>query len=266
MSQFNAQTPKRENILDVSDKDALLAVATAEEADFWCGMKPQHRENLKEQPPSNLPSWVVPLFKQHQKAGGSALNKMAWDVKSGSLPRVILKSYDHRFEQFDNEIFLKQLQNPEIPHQSLFVLHNKAPLLQHTEESESLKIIQNFLEKASVKQILCQFSTKDARYKYAYRISAYLLQLDCFNSFYVFIHESDFFGRPKRLNYIVSDYFGSFYGLTRHYIDKNLAEYSDAVKYINRAYVYKYYNHYTVACEQDNIPHPTCVFHDSRRS
>ncbi|CAF4966939.1 unnamed protein product, partial [Rotaria socialis] len=66
-------------------------------------MKPQHRENIKVQPPSNLPGWVIPLFKQHQKAGGSSLNRIAWDIKSASLPKVTLKAYDMRFEQFDKD-------------------------------------------------------------------------------------------------------------------------------------------------------------------
>lgn len=266
MSQFTAPAQKRQNILDVDDKEIIQAVTSAEETEFWGQIKPQHQENMKDKPPSNLPSWVIPLFKQHQKAGGSNLNRLAWDIKSGSVPKVTLKTYDSRFECFDKDDFIKQLQNPEIPRQSLFILHNKAPLLQHTEGSESVKIIMNFLEKANVKQILCQFSTKDVRYKFAYRVSIYLLQLDCFNSFYVFIHESIFEGRPKRLNYIISDYFGSFYESIYYYIDKNLAEYSDCVKYVNRAFVYRYYNHYTVAREEGNIAHPICVLYDSRRS
>ncbi|CAF2002439.1 unnamed protein product [Rotaria magnacalcarata] len=163
MSQFTAPAQKRQNILDVDDKEVIQAVTSAEETEFWSQIKPHHQENMKDKPPSNLPSWVIPLFKQHQKAGGSNLNRLAWDIKSGSVPKVTLKTYDSRFECFDKDDFIKQLQNPEIPRQSLFILHNKAPLLHHTEGSESVKIIMNFLEKANVKQILCQFSTKDVR-------------------------------------------------------------------------------------------------------
>ncbi|CAF2159559.1 unnamed protein product, partial [Rotaria magnacalcarata] len=87
MSQFTAPAPKRQNILDVDDKEAIQAVTSAEETEFWSNIKPQHQENMKDKPPSNLPSWITPLFKQHQKAGGSSLNRLAWGLKSGSVPK-----------------------------------------------------------------------------------------------------------------------------------------------------------------------------------
>ncbi|CAF2146981.1 unnamed protein product [Rotaria magnacalcarata] len=80
-----------------------------------------------------LPAWVASLFLQQQKTGGEILNRIALSLKSCTLPKVTLKIHDLRFKNFDRDRYLKLINDKTLTSQTLFVLHNKAPLLQHTE-------------------------------------------------------------------------------------------------------------------------------------
>ncbi|CAF1992195.1 unnamed protein product, partial [Rotaria magnacalcarata] len=124
-------------------------------------IKPSHKVDLMTTTPSNLPSWVTALFLQQQKTGGAILNMIALSLKSCTLPKVTLKTHDLRFESFDRDRYLKLINDKTLTSQTLFALHNKAPLLAHKDGSESVNIINRFLREASLKECLCQIHTKD---------------------------------------------------------------------------------------------------------